>query len=163
MHDGSCLSCRWLLKQTRQAGLPAHSNARCFKELLPSTPSFLEIYSIRALPRDSYTQSSKMGRHFSNLLYGAWLFQLFHFVAWAQKTIQNILWNVPDGDLPDLSQTFTAGSTLPLSWNNYTSTLYVDTTKNLVDLWVASFDNSLNSFSQLIKGRDGCTKKRLRS
>jgi len=142
--------------------LPAHSNARCFKEPLPSTPSFLEIYSIRVLSRDSYNQSSKMGHRFSNL-YGAWLFQLFHFVAWAQETIQNILWNVPDGDLSDLSQTFTAGTTLPLSWNNYTSTLYVDTTKNLVDLWVTSFDNSLNSFSQLIKGRDSCTQMHLRS
>ncbi|SRR6266536_963955 len=104
-----------------------------------------------------------MGRHLFNLFYGAWLFHLFLSVAWSQKTIQNVIWNVPDGDLPDLSQTFTAGTTLPLSWNNYTSTAYVDTTKNLVDLWVASFDYSLNLFSQLIKGRENCTKTHLHS
>ncbi|KAF8859277.1 hypothetical protein BDZ45DRAFT_725389 [Acephala macrosclerotiorum] len=69
----------------------------------------------------------------------------------AQETIQQILWNVPDGKLSDLSQTFTAGQTLPLSWNSYDSTQYVDTTKNLVDLWVAAFDFNLNPFSQRVK------------
>ncbi|KAE8448039.1 hypothetical protein EG329_009962 [Mollisiaceae sp. DMI_Dod_QoI] len=65
----------------------------------------------------------------------------------ATQTIQTILWNVPDGKLPDLSQTFTAGQTLPLSWNAYSSTQYVDTTKNLVDLWAAAFDFNLNPFT----------------
>ncbi|CZR64405.1 uncharacterized protein PAC_14303 [Phialocephala subalpina] len=81
----------------------------------------------------------------------SWVFLvlLFSLIS-SQKTIQQIIWNVPDGNLSDLSQTFTAGQTLPLSWNSYASTQYVDTTKNLVDLWVAAFDFNLNPFSQRV-------------
>ncbi|PVH88979.1 hypothetical protein DL98DRAFT_508819, partial [Cadophora sp. DSE1049] len=64
------------------------------------------------------------------------------------QTVQSILWKVPDGTLPDLSQQFTTGNTLPLSWNAWNSDQYVDATKNLVDLWATSFDYSLNAFSQ---------------
>ncbi|KAH7409455.1 hypothetical protein BKA64DRAFT_720727 [Cadophora sp. MPI-SDFR-AT-0126] len=64
------------------------------------------------------------------------------------QTVQSILWKVPDGTLSDLSQQFTTGNTLPLSWNAWNSDQYVDATKNLVDLWATSFDYSLNAFSQ---------------
>ncbi|RDL35389.1 uncharacterized protein BP5553_07320 [Venustampulla echinocandica] len=76
-----------------------------------------------------------------------WLFWASSSAAWAQ-TIQNILWNVPDGKLSDLSQTFTAGTTLPLSWNALVTTANIDTTENLVDLWATSYDTNLNPFSQ---------------
>ncbi|KAG4432644.1 hypothetical protein IFR05_011869 [Cadophora sp. M221] len=66
------------------------------------------------------------------------------------QTVQSIVWKVPDGTLPDLSQQFTTGNTLPLSWNAWNLDQYVNATKNLVDLWVTSFDYSLNAFSQRI-------------
>lgn len=85
-------------------------------------------------------------------LYALLLFQINRFAAQAQ-TIQNILWNTPDGNLADLSQTFTAGITLGLSWNAYESTQYVDTVNNLVYLWVTAFDYNTNPFSQLLKSK----------
>lgn len=69
-----------------------------------------------------------------------------HFTV--AQTVQSILWKVPDGTLADLSQQFKTGNTLPLSWNTWNSDQYVDATKKLVDLWVTSFDYSLNAFSQ---------------
>ncbi|TAQ85161.1 hypothetical protein B7494_g6514 [Chlorociboria aeruginascens] len=68
-----------------------------------------------------------------------------------EKTVQQVLWNIPDGNLSDLSQTFTNGAVLPLSWNSFASTAYVDTIDNLVNLWVTSFDYSHNPFSALLK------------
>jgi hypothetical protein len=87
------------------------------------------------------------------IFYVLCLFHLQYSLAQTQ-TIQAMTWNVPDGKLSDLSQTFTAGTTLPLSWNGYTSPDYLDATKTLVDLWVSAFDYNLNPFSQLLKGRD---------
>ncbi|KUJ10817.1 uncharacterized protein LY89DRAFT_739805 [Mollisia scopiformis] len=73
---------------------------------------------------------------------------LIFLTSTSALTIQNILWNIPNGNLSSLSQTFTSSQTLPLSWNAWDSTQYVDTTKNLVDLWATAFDYNLNPFSQ---------------
>lgn len=69
--------------------------------------------------------------------------------AQQSETVQSLLWKVPDGDLTDLSQTFTAGTTLPLSWNEYGVLGNVDIKRQLVYLWVTSFDN--NPYSQLLR------------
>lgn len=61
--------------------------------------------------------------------------------------------DIPDGSLDDLAQTFTAGNTIPLSWNAYKSPNYIDASKTLLDLWVSAFDYSTNPFSQLLKGK----------
>lgn len=83
----------------------------------------------------------------------SWLIFIPFFLTTAYaQTIQNIIWNVPDGKLPDLSQTFTSGQTLPLSWNAYNSVQYLDTTKNFVDLWVTAFDLNLNPLTQRLTG-----------
>ena len=69
------------------------------------------------------------------------------------QTVQSIVWVVPDGSLADLTQTFANGETLPLAWNAWNSTEYVDTTKNLVDLWVTGFDFALNPYSRRLAGK----------
>jgi hypothetical protein len=79
------------------------------------------------------------------------LFSQFHYAV-AQKTVQQIIWNEPDGTLPDLTQTLTNGQTFGISWNAYNYTSYVDTTQNLVDLWVTGFEFNLNPFSQRLLG-----------
>ncbi|KAH8598867.1 hypothetical protein B0O99DRAFT_591481 [Bisporella sp. PMI_857] len=88
------------------------------------------------------------------------LFFLFSSPTWAQ-TVQAFLWNVPDGKLSDFSQTFTAGNTLSLSWNALITTTYVDTTKNLVDLWVTSYDTSVSLFSQRVTQNINLTSSRI--
>jgi hypothetical protein len=69
------------------------------------------------------------------------------------QTVQAEVWNTPDGRQPDLSQTFTNGQTIPLSWNSWDSTAYLDTTTNLIDLWACSFDYSLNQYNILLKSQ----------
>jgi hypothetical protein len=97
-----------------------------------------------------------MRYHFLSVRYAACLFQLHSSLVQSQ-TVQSILWNIPDGNLPDLSETFTAGTTLPLSWNGWTSPDYVDAMTTLVDLWVTGFDYNVDPFSQLLIGRDSHT------
>jgi hypothetical protein len=69
------------------------------------------------------------------------------------QTVQTLLWNVPDGKASDLSLTFTNGNTVPLSWNNWTSTSFIDTTKSHVDLWVTSYDWNLNQYAETLKSK----------
>jgi hypothetical protein len=69
------------------------------------------------------------------------------------QTVQSILWNTPNGNEPDLSQTFTNGQTLPVSWNAWTDDSYIDAYTNLVDLWVTSFDYNINQYSDKIKSK----------
>jgi hypothetical protein len=63
---------------------------------------------------------------------------------------QAILWNTPVGDLQDFSQTFNNGETLLVSWNAWTSDTQINATTSLVDLWVTSFDYSVNQYSYKI-------------
>jgi hypothetical protein len=67
------------------------------------------------------------------------------------QSVQASLWNTPDRRQSDLSQTFTNGQTLPLSWNSWDSTAYLDPTENLINLWGCSFDYSLNQYNILLK------------
>jgi hypothetical protein len=65
------------------------------------------------------------------------------------QTVQSVLWAIPDGNEPDLSQTFMAGNTVPLEWNAFEDTFDgIDTQTSLVDLWCTAFDN--NPFTQLL-------------
>lgn len=80
----------------------------------------------------------------------ALLYQFFGITA--AQSVQNLLWKVPDGKSTDLSLTFTNGVTLPLSWNNWTSTSYIDASKTLVDLWATSYDYNLNKYAEVLKG-----------
>jgi hypothetical protein len=96
----------------------------------------------------------EMHYHILSILCAAWLFNLQQYLTWAQETVQQALWVVPNGNLSDLSQTFTAGTTLALSWNAWQSNAYIDPTKTLVDLWVTAFDIALNTFSELLSGTD---------
>ena len=54
------------------------------------------------------------------------------------QSIQADLWNVPDGKLPDLTESFNNGDILDLSWNQQGTTSYLDTADNLLDLWVTA-------------------------
>jgi hypothetical protein len=101
-----------------------------------------------------YEKELNMRCRSTGILCTTWLLTLLLSLTWAQETVQEALWVVPDGKLPDLSQTFTAGTTLALSWNSYTSPSYIDASKTLVDLWVTAFDSNVNSFNQLLTGRD---------
>jgi hypothetical protein len=83
----------------------------------------------------------------------------FHFLS-VRQSVQADLWNIPDGKLPDLSETFTDGTTLPLSWNGWTNHDFLDAAKTRVDLWVTGFDYNVNPFSQLLIGMDSCTNSR---
>jgi hypothetical protein len=83
------------------------------------------------------------------------LLSLLPSLAGAQ-TAQSVLWSAPDGSLPDLSQTFTSGTTLALFWKAYPFTTPIDATKTLVYLWVTSFDANLNHYSELLEGKDIC-------
>lgn len=80
------------------------------------------------------------------------IWSLFSLASRAQ-TVQSILWNTPNGNLADLSQTFIAGTTLALSWNAWPSQIYIDPNKNLVDLWVTAYETSRNSFNQSLIGK----------
>jgi len=83
------------------------------------------------------------------------VFQVYYLLFYsrpvAAQTVQQLLWDVPDGKATDLSQTFTNGNTLPLSWNNWSSTSYIDTFKSHVDLWVTSYDFNLNQYAYTLK------------
>jgi hypothetical protein len=70
------------------------------------------------------------------------------------QTVQQILWNNPDGKLLDLSQTFVTGSTITLSWNAWTLSSYINTYQYLVNLWVAEEDQDADGFvfNQLVHG-----------
>ncbi|KAL3419601.1 hypothetical protein PVAG01_08099 [Phlyctema vagabunda] len=76
--------------------------------------------------------------------------QASYCMAQAQ-TVQEAIWNIPDSSLSDLSQTFTSGTTLPLSWNPYKSSAYIDASNSLLDLWVSTYDFAQNPYSQLLK------------
>ena len=84
------------------------------------------------------------------------LLSLFSLQAYAQ-TIQANLWNMPKGKGTDLQQSFTAGDVLPISWNKLATTPYLDTTNNLVDLWVTAWPPTetlpafVAEFNQLLK------------
>jgi hypothetical protein len=82
------------------------------------------------------------------------------FGSTCAQTVQTLLWNVPDGKATDLSLTFTNGVTLPLSWNNWTSTSYIDTSQTHVDLWVTSYDWNLNQYAEVLKSKDSLTRDR---
>ncbi|TAQ84357.1 hypothetical protein B7494_g7314 [Chlorociboria aeruginascens] len=74
------------------------------------------------------------------------IFAIWQFVlrrSWA-LTVQQVIWNVPDGNSSDFTDTYTNGNTLNLSWNSWLSTSYVDAEHNLVDLWVVGFDFDVN-------------------
>jgi hypothetical protein len=93
-----------------------------------------------------------MAHSIFGLRFAIWQLSLFSISAWAQ-TVQEDLWNVPNGKLPDLSETFTNGQSLTLSWNAFATTPYLDTADNLVDLWVTAWPpNTLTEFSQLLTG-----------
>jgi hypothetical protein len=72
---------------------------------------------------------------------------------------QAVVWTSPVGTAADFSQQYTNGQTLALGWNEYyNNTIYgtswVDTTKTLVSLWVASWPGYANThFSSVIKSR----------
>ncbi|KAE9364728.1 hypothetical protein N431DRAFT_474304 [Stipitochalara longipes BDJ] len=84
-----------------------------------------------------------------------WLVSILSLEIRAQ-TIQVDLWNVPSGKGSDLQSSFTNGDVLPVSWNKLATTPYLDTTNNLVDLWVtawpptSSLPASVAAFSQIL-------------
>lgn len=77
-------------------------------------------------------------------------FLLHPTVVAAQATVQQIVWNVPNGQEPDFSNTFYAGNTVPISWNELGggNTAAYDS----LDLWVTTFDYSVHQYSQLLTG-----------
>lgn len=81
------------------------------------------------------------------------------FAITAAQSVQTLLWNVPDGKSTDLSLTFTNGVTLPLSWNNWSSTSYIDASTTLVDLWATSYDYNLNKYAEVLKGTFFCAAR----
>lgn len=56
------------------------------------------------------------------------------------ETVQKEVWNIPDGSQPDLTSSFTQGTTLPLSWNGWLGSNYINGNDTLCDLWCASWD-----------------------
>jgi len=70
--------------------------------------------------------------------------------ATAQEPIQQAVWNVPNGQDADFSNTFYDGNTVPISWNELedgNTALYAT-----LDLWVTTFDYTINQYSQLLTG-----------
>lgn len=53
-----------------------------------------------------------------------------------EKTAENVrreyLWNTPDGNNPDFSETYTHGEEIIISWNALNNSIY--------DLWLTSWD-----------------------
>jgi hypothetical protein len=45
----------------------------------------------------------EMHYHILSILCAAWLFNLQQYLTWAQETVQQALWVVPDGNFSDLS------------------------------------------------------------
>jgi len=128
-----------------------------------SMPSFLRLFcslssyypwyfivvtaSISYLCKMYYLLSSHLLCHFF------WSVCLFSSSTWAQQTIQQLLWKIPDENQPDFSTTFTEGNTVPLAWNALVTISFLDTTKNLVDLWVTAFDSNVDPVAQRILRR----------
>lgn len=65
------------------------------------------------------------------------------------ETIQN-RWKVPDGYKSDLSQTFTSGQTLPVSWQSMN--------ESTNDLWVTTWNYNEVQYSSLIARRQPPSK-----
>lgn len=77
------------------------------------------------------------------------LYLLFPRIS-SQETVQQALWNVPNGQEPDFSNTFTGGNTIPISWNQYGNGSMEG--YDALDLWVTTFDYSVHQYSQLLDG-----------
>lgn len=71
----------------------------------------------------------------------------------AQDEVQEALWKVPDGTSADFSQTFTVGNSIPLAWNEFSDTSYLNVTNTLLDLWVTSFDWNTVQYAQKLTVR----------
>lgn len=67
------------------------------------------------------------------------------------ETIQN-RWKVPDGGKSDLSQTFTSGQTLPVSWKSMN--------ESTNDLWVTTWNYNEVQYSSLIARRQPSQKSK---
>jgi hypothetical protein len=78
------------------------------------------------------------------------LYQLFECNG--EETAQNLLWIVPDGTAPDGCFTYDNGMTVPLSWNNWSCTGYIDAAKNSVDLWVTS-NWDVNQYAEVLRSK----------
>lgn len=50
----------------------------------------------------------------------------------AEKIRRQYLWNTPDGNLPDFSETYTHGEDILISWNALNNSMY--------DLWLTSWN-----------------------
>ena len=73
-------------------------------------------------------------------------------ITQAQETVQSVIWNTPDGKLPNFSQTFNSEITLALSWNPWLSPAYVDASKSLLDLWITNFGGEMKEFNEKVTG-----------
>lgn len=67
-----------------------------------------------------------------------------------QETVQQIVWNVPNGQEPDFSSTFDAGDSIPVSWNQYGNGSVEE--YDALDLWVTTADYSVHPYAQLLDG-----------
>ncbi|KAF2183975.1 hypothetical protein K469DRAFT_689715 [Zopfia rhizophila CBS 207.26] len=70
---------------------------------------------------------------------------LFATYCVPQETVQSVLWNVPAGSKGDFYNTFSAGQSVPLSWN-----AYPDNASAPHDLWVTTYDYQTNPYSIFI-------------
>jgi hypothetical protein len=61
------------------------------------------------------------------------------------------LWNSPNGMDPDLTETYTSGDSVLVSWNSWPSTVVIDPIATKVNLWVTSVELT-DTYSSLIKG-----------
>ncbi|OCL07717.1 hypothetical protein AOQ84DRAFT_408426 [Glonium stellatum] len=76
---------------------------------------------------------------------------LFNALGANAQTVQAVVWKTPDGTLRDFAQTFDNGNTVALSWNNWSSTAYINASPTSVNLWVTSFDWALDGYNNTIQ------------
>lgn len=55
-------------------------------------------------------------------------------------TVQQEVWNIPDGNQKDLFNSFTQGVTTFLSWNGWEGSQFINGNDTLCDLWAGSWD-----------------------
>lgn len=69
------------------------------------------------------------------------------------ESIQEMVWVVPDGAADDLSSDFTQGTTLPVKWNGWDETDYINPYEDLVDLWCTTWELSATAANNYLLQR----------
>jgi hypothetical protein len=91
---------------------------------------------------------------FASVVYGTCLLSNVALVR--AQTVQSLVWKIPDGSALDLSSSFQNGATLPVTWNGWDETDFLNGYTTITDLWAYPYKDTATVDGYLVEGQPLC-------